>query len=173
MLAQKRNKIMYKNIFSNFFLFPIGHLTHPSTSKVFLDFFIFFLFTWPLSQTSSIDALSNPCLVIIPIIMTIMKLSSNFARSRQCSVASVQYMFSEQIGCNLRFRFAARISTACKSVFELFSSSSIIIIVTGRVYHFTQPHTKVTGFITTQGNFSSYAGKGQRRRWSVHTFESG
>ena len=49
MLAQKRNKIMYKNIFSNFFLFPIGHLTHPPTSKVFLDFLNFFLFTWPLS----------------------------------------------------------------------------------------------------------------------------
>ena len=50
MLAQKRNKIMYKNMFSNFFKFPIGHLTHPPTSKVFLDFFIFFLFTWPLSD---------------------------------------------------------------------------------------------------------------------------
>ena len=38
---------------------------------------------------------------------------------------------------------------------------------------FTQTRTKVTDFITTQGNFSSYAGKDQRRRWSVHTFESG
>ena len=38
-------------------------------------------------------------------------------------------------GCILRFLFAARISTACKTVLEL-SYSSIIIIVTGRVYHF-------------------------------------
>ena len=37
-------------MFSNFFLFPIGHLTHPPTSKVFLDFWNFFLFTWPLSH---------------------------------------------------------------------------------------------------------------------------
>ena len=29
-----------------FFKFPIGHLTHPPTSKVFLDFI---LFTWPLT----------------------------------------------------------------------------------------------------------------------------
>ena len=36
-------------MFSNFLLFPIGHLTHPPTSKVFLDFWNFFLFTWPLS----------------------------------------------------------------------------------------------------------------------------
>ena len=45
MLAQKRNKIMYKNILSIFFKFPIGH---PPTSKVFLDFWNLFLFTWPL-----------------------------------------------------------------------------------------------------------------------------
>ena len=45
MLAQKHNKIMYKNMFSNFCLFPIGHLTHPLTSSLFL----FFLFTWPLN----------------------------------------------------------------------------------------------------------------------------
>ena len=38
-------------------------------------------------------------------------------------------------GCILRFLFAARISTACNTVLELYSSS-IIIIVTGRVYHF-------------------------------------
>ena len=38
-------------------------------------------------------------------------------------------------GCILRFLFAVRISTACKTVLEL-SSSSIIIIVTGRVYTF-------------------------------------
>ena len=38
-------------MFSNFFLFPIGHLTHPPTSKVFLDFWNFFLFTWPLTLT--------------------------------------------------------------------------------------------------------------------------
>ena len=46
MLAQKCNKIIYKNMFSNFFLFPIRHL--PPTSKFFLDFWNFFLFTWPL-----------------------------------------------------------------------------------------------------------------------------
>ena len=45
MLAQKRNKIMYKNLFSNFFLFPIGHLTHPPTSKVF--FYYFFIYMAP------------------------------------------------------------------------------------------------------------------------------
>ena len=52
MLAQKRNKIMYKNMFSIFFNFLIGHLTHPPISKVFLDFLNFLnlvLFTWPLS----------------------------------------------------------------------------------------------------------------------------
>ena len=38
---------------------------------------------------------------------------------------------------------------------------------------FTQPRAKVTDVIATQGNFSSHAGKGQRRRWSVHTFEHG
>ena len=38
-------------------------------------------------------------------------------------------------GCILRFLFDARISTSCKTVLEL-SSSSTIIIVTGRVYHF-------------------------------------
>ena len=48
MLAQKRNKIMYKNMFSNFFKFPIGHLTHPSTYKVFLDFWIFIYLHGPL-----------------------------------------------------------------------------------------------------------------------------
>ena len=57
----------------------------------------------------------------------------------------------------------------------------------------TQPRANVTGVITIQGNFSScvlscvlywttlqwsqtvssYAGKGQRRRWCVNTFESG
>ena len=35
---------------------------------------------------------------------------------------------------------------------------------------FTQPRTNVTDLISNQGNFSSYAGKDQRRRWSVHTF---
>ena len=49
MLAQKRNKIIYKHMFSNFFKFPIRHLTHPPTSKVFLDFWNLFLFTWPLN----------------------------------------------------------------------------------------------------------------------------
>ena len=44
-------------------------------------------------------------------------------------------------GCNLCFLFAARISTACKSVF-VFSSSSIIIIVTGRVYQFLLNHVQ-------------------------------
>ena len=48
MLAQKRNKIMYKNIFSNFWLFPIGHLTHPPTSKVFLDFYFYFIYMAPM-----------------------------------------------------------------------------------------------------------------------------
>ena len=38
---------------------------------------------------------------------------------------------------------------------------------------FTQPRTKVTDVITIQVNFSSYAGKDQRRRWNVHTSESG
>ena len=43
---------MYKNMFSNFFKFPIiGHLTHPPTSKVFWDFLNFYLFTWPLRPT--------------------------------------------------------------------------------------------------------------------------
>ena len=67
-------------------------------------------------------------------------------------------------GCILHFLFAARISTACKTVLEL-SSSSIIIIVTGRVYHFTQQRTKVTDVITTQGNFSSYAGNYRGRSY--------
>ena len=49
MLAQKRNTILYTNIFYNFFKFPIGNLTHPLTSKVFLDFWNFLLFTWPLT----------------------------------------------------------------------------------------------------------------------------
>ena len=43
MLAQKRNKIMYKNMFSNFFKFPIWHLTHPPTSKVFLEFLFIYM----------------------------------------------------------------------------------------------------------------------------------
>ena len=40
---------------------------------------------------------------------------------------------------------------------------------------FTQPRfdVQVTDFIATQGNFSLYAGTAQRRRWSVHTSESG
>ena len=37
---------------------------------------------------------------------------------------------------------------------------------------FTQPRAKVSDVIATQGNFSSSAGKDQRRRWSVHTSES-
>ena len=37
---------------------------------------------------------------------------------------------------------------------------------------FTQPRAKVSDVIATPGNFSSSAGKGQRRRWSVHTSES-
>ena len=37
---------------------------------------------------------------------------------------------------------------------------------------FTQPREKVSDVIATQGNFSSSAGKDQRRRWSVHTSES-
>ena len=40
---------MYTNMFSNFFKFPIGHLTHPPPSKVFLDFCKKKLFTWPLT----------------------------------------------------------------------------------------------------------------------------
>ena len=47
MLAQKCNKIMYKNMFSNFFLFPIGHLTHHPLPKSF--FFIFFYLHGPLA----------------------------------------------------------------------------------------------------------------------------
>ena len=35
---------MYKNMFFQFFLFPIGHLTHPPTSKVFLDFWNFVIY---------------------------------------------------------------------------------------------------------------------------------
>ena len=35
---------MYKNIFSDSFLFPIGHLTHPPTSKAFLDFYFLFIY---------------------------------------------------------------------------------------------------------------------------------
>ena len=38
---------------------------------------------------------------------------------------------------------------------------------------FTQPRAKVSDVIATQGNFSSSAGKGQRRRWGVHTSEAG
>ena len=37
-------------MFSNFFLYPIGHLTHPPPSKVFLDFFIFFYLHGPLEN---------------------------------------------------------------------------------------------------------------------------
>ena len=33
---------MHTNMFSNFFLYPIGHLTHPPPSKVFLDFLEFY-----------------------------------------------------------------------------------------------------------------------------------
>ena len=46
-----------------------------------------------------------------------------------------QVPITSSTGCIHRFLFAARISTACKTVLEL-SSSSIIIIVTGRFYHF-------------------------------------
>ena len=38
---------------------------------------------------------------------------------------------------------------------------------------FTPPRSKVTDVSATHDKFSSYAGKGQRRRWSVHTSESG
>ena len=38
---------------------------------------------------------------------------------------------------------------------------------------FTQPSAKVSDVIATLGNFSSSAGKGQRRRWGVHTSEAG
>ena len=44
------NKIMYKDIFSNVFKCPIGHLTHPLTSKVFLDFLVF---TWLVTYRES------------------------------------------------------------------------------------------------------------------------
>ena len=38
---------------------------------------------------------------------------------------------------------------------------------------FTQPSATVSDVIATLGNFSSSAGKGQRRRWDVHTSEAG
>ena len=38
---------------------------------------------------------------------------------------------------------------------------------------FTEPHANVSDGIAILGNFSSSAGNGQRRRWSVHTSESG
>ena len=58
MLAQKRNKIMYQNMFSNFFKFPIGHLTHPPTSKVFLDFL--FIYMTPKACWGDRGKLSHP-----------------------------------------------------------------------------------------------------------------
>ena len=75
-----------------------------------------------------------------------------------------------------------------KSVFELLLRRSHLhrnsncldwqqaqhVILSGRVGHFLLNQVrKVTDVIVTRGNFSSYAGKGQRRRWSVHTSESG
>ena len=68
MLAQKRNRIMYQNMFSNFFIFPIGQLTHPPTFKVFLEFWNYVLFTWPLSIVSYIMIIGpavNWCRLII------------------------------------------------------------------------------------------------------------
>ena len=38
---------------------------------------------------------------------------------------------------------------------------------------FIQPSAKVSDVIATPGNFSSSAGKGQRRRWGVHNSEAG
>ena len=38
-------------MFSNFFLYPIGHLTHPPPSKVFLDFWNFFYLHGPYQVT--------------------------------------------------------------------------------------------------------------------------
>ena len=38
--------------FPNIFLFPIGHLTHPLTYHVFLDFWNFVLMTWPLGSVA-------------------------------------------------------------------------------------------------------------------------
>ena len=38
--------VMHKNVFQ-FFLYPIGHLTHPPPSKVFLDFWNFFYLHGP------------------------------------------------------------------------------------------------------------------------------
>ena len=90
MLAQKRNKIMYTNMFSNFLLFPIGHLTHPPTSKVFLDFWNFFLFTWPLNRyaRSTHFHCTRPVFLLILPIYNFFVISSRHLRPFLCGFLS-------------------------------------------------------------------------------------
>ena len=52
---------MHKNMFSNFFLYPIGHLTHPPPSKVFLEFY--FIYMAPCLSQFAIPGRDGPVII--------------------------------------------------------------------------------------------------------------